>query len=317
VILSLAAAMARHRRSALIIAVVLGAIVVTDAVRAAQEPVDALVGTGTVAALALVLGAVVGFVSRVRAPARFEVDAARHAFRTPPGAAAVFVVFFMLAGVAFFAEAGGWSWAHDDRDGGWIAVMALIGVPVLSFTALVWRGIGIALTAEGIHARRETGSAFIPWTALSPEQPAPAAPPDDYHLDLTVTDPGLVTHTGLIRRPNRIAFEGIRPAFAAAAIRHYVTHPAERATIGTEPGHRRLVDLLEIPPTAPEPPPKPAPRRVLLAALLFVVAVSVDSWADLTFGRHSVAGYASDVVSKLLGLAAAGVIVDVLRRKLR
>jgi hypothetical protein len=160
--------MARHRRAVLITAMVLGAIAVTDAVGAAHEPVQALVSTGTVAALALVLGAVVGFASRLRAPARFEVDATRHAFRTPPGAAAVFVVIFMLAGVAFFAETGGWSWAHGDRDGGWIAVMALIGLPALSFTVLVWRGIGIALTPEGVHARRETGSVFIPWTAMSP-----------------------------------------------------------------------------------------------------------------------------------------------------
>ncbi|MGW4941644.1 hypothetical protein ACWEOZ_08665 [Actinoplanes sp. NPDC004185] len=49
--------------------------------------------------------------------------------------------------------------------------MAPIGLLVLSFTVLVWRGIGITLTAEGIHARRETGSAFIPRIALSRNNP--------------------------------------------------------------------------------------------------------------------------------------------------
>ncbi|MFB9362922.1 hypothetical protein [Actinoplanes nipponensis] len=318
---SFAAAVARYRRRILIAALVISALAVTDAVRRPNEPVESLAALGAVAALALVAGAVVGAVERWRAPVRFEIDSAGGAFRTARAAAGVFLVIFLLAALAFFAEVGGWSWAHGDRDGGWVVVMAVIGVPVLLFATLVTRGLGIALTPEGVRADRETGRVFIPWSALAPagdppvpaDQPRPA--PAEYRLDLVLADPGRVTRRGLVRRPDRIAFEVTPPAFVAAAVRHYADHPAERATIGTEAGHRRLLALLDGPAVPAEPPP--TRRRVgALAAgavLTFVAAVTVETAADLTVGRHSALGYAAEFGGQLLGLGSLSCLVGAVR----
>jgi hypothetical protein len=157
------------------------------------------------------------------------------------------VALFLSAAVAFFAEAGGWLRAHGDRAGGWVVVMVLMGVPALLFAAVAGRGPGICLTPNGIHADGATGTLAIPWTALSADQPRPATPETEYCLDLALSRPDQVTKSGFVRRANRIFFEGTQPAFAAAAIRHYAAHPADRALIGTRAGHRQLVELLAVP----------------------------------------------------------------------
>jgi hypothetical protein len=315
VILRFSAAVARYRRRILLTGLVLSAIAVTDAVRAPQEPAAALASVGTVAILALVGAVVMGAVFRRHIGRRFEVDELDRAFRTPLGGAPVLVCIFLLAGLMFFAEVGGWSWAHGDRDGGWLAVMMLLGAPTALFVALVWRGHGLTLTTDGIRADQGTGRVVIPWTALSPDQPPPVTPPEEFRVEVAVAHPEQITRSGVIRRPHRLTFEGTQPGFVAAAIRHYAAHPDARAMIGTESGHRRLSELLEVPPRADEPPPSGRHIGVLAAAgvLIVIGVVSVETWIDLRFGRHSAIGYASQVARGLLALLAYSLLADAVR----
>jgi hypothetical protein len=285
----------------LLAAVVVAASAVVDAVRGPSAPAAALVVVGLVVAWAVVTGAVVGTVFRWQAGSRFEVDEPRRAFRTPRSAAPVFLVIFLLAVMAFPAEVGGWSWAHGDRDPGWIVVVVSIGVLVLPFAVVGWRGHGVVLTPGGIHADRTTGALVIPWTALSAGQRRPSAPTKPC-IDLVFAHPEQVSRRGLIVRPNRISFEGTQPAFVTAVIRHYAAHPANRAMIGTPAEHRRLVELLAVPPGRPEPPP--SRRRIVAYAaagvLVFGVADAGDTWVYGVAGRHSVLGYASELLWRLL-----------------
>jgi len=214
------------------------------------------------------------------------------------------VVIFWLAAVAFPAEAGGWAWAHGDRDPGWIVVVAMSGLLTVAFAAVGWRGHGIELTPGGIHADRVTGTLVIPWTALSPGQPRPVTPPTRYCLDLILARPEEVSRRGPIWNRRRITFEGTQPAFVVAVIRHYAVYPANRAMIGTQAEHRRLVELLAAPPAPPQPPPSRR-RVVALAAagvLLFVAAVTAETWIDEAFGSHSVLGYAFLLIRQILAL---------------
>lgn len=305
-------AVAHNRRPLLLTTALFCTVAVTNAVRAPHEPTTALVTMAVFAGLILATGCVVGVASGSRVAARFEVDQANRAFRTPQGAAGVFATIFMLAGVAFFAEVGGWPWLHGDRDGGWIAVVTMLAVPVLAFATFVWRGIGVTLSPDGIRTDRETGTVFIPWTAVAADQPRPAK---DSPLDLALTDPDQVTRTGLIRRPNRLSFAETPPAFVAAAIAHYATHPADRPTIGTPSGHRHLTNLLELPP--PEPEPTPSRHQLWTRAaggtLALAAAITLATWANLTFGRHSTLACTAELISQLLGLAALSTVIKAIR----
>ena len=305
-------AVAHNRRLLILMAVLLCAVAVTVAARAPREPAAALVIMAALAGLALAAGCVVGVAARSRAAARFQVDQANRTFHTPPGAPGVFAVIFLLAGLALFAEIGGWSWLHGDRDGGWVAVMTMLAAPVLVFTTFVWRGVAVTLSADGIRTDRETGSLFIPWTAVATDQPRQA---EDAPVDLALTDPDQVTRTGLIRRPNRLSFEQTRPAFVAAAIAHYAAHPTDRPTIGTEAGHRHLIEALELPP--PDPKPTPTRRqiwtRATVGVLTFAAAATLATWAEGTFGRHSTLGYTIGLISQLLGLAALSTLITAVR----
>jgi hypothetical protein len=315
VILRFSAVVARHRRRVLLTAMAVGTLAVVASVRAASEPTWSLAVIGAVAALATATGAVIGATFRWRAGPAFEVDESGPAFRTPRSAAPVFLVLFLLSGVALLGVAGGWPWAHGDRDGGWVVVMVLIGVPALLLAAAVWRGHGITLTPDGLHGDRGTGTVTIPWTALAATQPRPATPPTESHLDLVLAHPDDVTRSGLVPRRNRITFEGTEPAFAAAAIRHYAAHPADRHGIGTQAGHRRLVETLLATSGPAEPPP--SRRRVTVLAVLgvltFVVAVMADTWVDVTFGPHRALGYASDIGRYLLLLISLHLVADAVR----
>lgn len=306
------AAVAHNRRPLMLVAALVCAVAVTDAVRAPHEPAAALVAMAAFAGLALAAGCVVGVAARSRAAARFVVDPAHRTFHTPPGAAGVFAVVFLLAGLALFAEIGGWSWRHGDRDGGWVVVMTMLAMPVLVFTTFVWRGVGVTISPDGIRTDRETGTVFIPWTAVATDQPSRA---EGAPLDLALTDPDQTTRTGLIRRPNRLSFEETRPAFIAAAIAHYAAHPTDRPTIGTEAGHHHLTEVLELPP--PESKPAPSRRQIWTRAtggvVTFAAAATLAIWAEGTLGRHSTLGYTVGLISQLLGLAALSTLITAIR----
>jgi hypothetical protein len=318
VILRFSAVVARYRRRVLLAAVAVYASAMLDAVLAPPEPAVALVAVSVVAALAVVMGAVLGTAFRWQQGPRFEVDEPRRAFRTPRSATPVFLMVFLLAAVAFPAEVGGRSWTHGDRDVGWILVMALFGLLTLPFAAVGWRGYGIALTPDGIHADRNTGTLVIPWTALTAGQPRAITAPT-YSLEPILARPEQVSRRGLLLRRNRISFEGTQPAFVAAAIQHYAAHPANRPMIGTPAEHRRLIELLAVPPGTPKLPPSRRHIAGLAAVgvLVFGVAVAGNTWVDLTIGRHSVLGYASHSFSYLMVMLSFHLFAAAVRARRR
>jgi hypothetical protein len=313
--MSLSAVVVRYRRQILLTAAMAGVLCVIGAVRdpgrSSGIPATAAGAAVTVVA-ALLIGAVVAVASRWHAVAAFDVDEPARAFRTRRGAAPVLLGVVLLAVLAFVAGVGGRSWALGDHDGGWVAILVIftvLGVPV---APLAWRGHGITLTPDGIRADRPTGHVQIPWTALSASQPALSV---EHHLDLTVADPGQLTHRGLVRRPYRITFEEAAPAFVAAALRHYAAYPADRRAIGSDAGHQRLVGLLGLPTSTGAPPP--SRRRVAAlaagAALTFFANVTLGTVVSETVGRHSLLGYASKVPSILLSMLSLGLTLEAVR----
>ncbi|MEV4347537.1 hypothetical protein AB0J83_24045 [Actinoplanes sp. NPDC049596] len=296
-ILRFSGVVVRYRGRLLVTALLFAGLAVAGAVRQAAEPTGELVDMLTVAGAALLAGAMVAVGFRRRADeAGFEVDEERRSFRTPRSAAPVFTGLFLLAAAAAIGGAGGWAWAHGDRDGGWVFVMVLLGAGVVAAGPAAWRGAGAELTGDGIRGDQSGGSVFIPWTALSAERPAR----DDHHVDLRVAHPEQVVRKGLVVRPHRVPFEAASSAFVAGAIRHYAANPAERAAIGTRAGYRELAALLDQPLRPQEPPTS---RRRLLwrgvgggAAFLTGITLQTFVEADTTLG----------LVLSLIGLGLIG-----------
>ncbi|MFD0598319.1 hypothetical protein ACFQZ4_43585 [Catellatospora coxensis] len=114
---------------------------------------------------------------------------------------------------------------------------------VAVFVVLIWRGMpALELRAEGIRLTGP-GGADIPWEALgsgSPRRPSPSS----WSLALTVARPDLL--------PKRLRGRALlplgwdtHPHLVVAAIRWYVDHPEDRARIGTQAEHDRLVSALD------------------------------------------------------------------------
>ncbi|SDS85392.1 hypothetical protein [Actinoplanes derwentensis] len=294
-VLRFAALVVRRRSGILLAAMVLAVVGVGVAAGADQEP-DGILGTAFgAAAVALILGAVVSVALRWRGTAGFEVDAERRVFRTPRQAPPVFVGLFMIGAWAGFATIGGWLWAHGDPDRGWIPFVLAMTAGVLVAGPFAWRGTGFALSADGIRADRPAGRVVIGWAALAPGPITHA----EQHLDLTIADPAQITRQGVAWRPRRLAFEQMTPEFAAAVVRHYVEHPGDRAGIGTEAEHRRLTEMFGL--TLRPAGPPPARGRVVVlaigAVLLFGAGITVQAIE---------AGFAIRVVGTLLALLGLG-----------
>jgi hypothetical protein len=176
-------------------------------------------------------------------------------------------------------------------------VLLLTTLVLVATAVMVWRGLGIELTPAGVWWRGGPGRRLVPWESL--EQGGPPRPRTDAkRLSLAVVRPELVLQRGwTIGLGNRQAPAlplqvDVHPWFLADAIRWYAEHPEDRAAIGTQAEHDRLVTALTGSPEGvraasgggPVLPRPPRPRVVAAAGWLTgagVVTGLVAAVADL------------------------------------
>ncbi|MFE0589574.1 hypothetical protein [Micromonospora echinospora] len=112
-----------------------------------------------------------------------------------------------------------------------------------------WRQVPtVELSPEGVGFGRPRRAFFVPWSALAAGQPIlPTA--QSRTLRLVLARPELVSREGgRRRRTDRELLPtqdvDVAPEFLAAAIRHYLDHPAHRPAIGTVAEHARLGQVI-------------------------------------------------------------------------
>ena len=108
----------------------------------------------------------------------------------------------------------------------WLALLgAYAALPVLYGYGL-WHGVGVTLAPDGLHIAKLTGSVFVPWVALHPEQYAQdPADADRGRVVLRIARPELVTTRGWPIDPDRMTVAGVRRDHLAAVIQMYVAEP--------------------------------------------------------------------------------------------
>ncbi|MEU8006742.1 hypothetical protein AB0B66_36765 [Catellatospora sp. NPDC049111] len=136
--------------------------------------------------------------------------------------------------------------AFGEWDGHGPGTTLLITISVVCATAvavLIWRGSpALELRAEGIRLTGP-GGADIPWESLTPGLPR-RPKPSSWSLALTVARPDLLPERMRGRAFLPLGWD-THPHLVVDAIRWYVDHPEDRARIGTQAEHDRLVSALD------------------------------------------------------------------------
>jgi hypothetical protein len=138
------------------------------------------------------------------------------------------LVFLFVGGGAVLTERGPGDTVRIPAYG-WIPSLVAVSLFVGLALWTLFRGPQVAITPDGLVVRRVRTRA-VAWSALQPGGPVPTgqtlsllfaqAPPTWFKVSLR--------------------WYTIDPVFLAGAVRHYVEHPGERASIGSAAGHERL-----------------------------------------------------------------------------
>jgi hypothetical protein len=299
---------ARHRRKLLVAAAVLVGLTLLARLFGA-EPDDLAPYLAFPAFGGLVGCLVIMFApSSRRAPAAFEVTGGE--FRTPQMAVVPLAGASHLGLLGVFALYPG---EFLEGGAGRRLTIAIAFAMYAGYLRAQWRGFGLVLSPEGLHADKWSGSMTVPWTALKADQPAY----EEGELELAFDRPEQVVRTGfVVRRTVPVEGVGVPPGFAVAAVHHYAARPGERAAIGTAEGHERLLAA-----TGAVPPPRdgePLTRgrllvRVPLCLLLAGAVMYGDGWAMQRLGEDSLASLGVHVLALGATGVAGGVVIKAVR----
>ncbi len=177
----------------------------------------------------------------------------RAALRVAPDAVVTYAPPRTPAPFAAFAVA--WLCFQTVRYGGapelgpfrWLLLVGSLAVMAFMLVDR-WRQVPtVELSPEGVGFGRPRRAFFVPWSALAAGQPIlPTA--QSRTLRLVLARPELVSRASGRRRTDRELLPtqdvDVAPEFLAAAIRHYLDHPAHRPAIGTVAEHARLCRVL-------------------------------------------------------------------------
>jgi len=263
--------LARHRHAVLLTAAAVALLVMTGSAVSPAVP-----GLDLVVLVAVVALTLLGLASQDRRTDDFVLSDGSFATERSGLPVTWAVADIGLATVAFThgAQAANTPWAP------WLTLLAAYLLPLVVCGFGLWRGVGITLTPDGLRAEKLTGAIFVPWAALSAEQFAAAS--DDGHLILRYAHPERVRKIGFPLDPERISFAGTSSAFAAAAIQHYVTHPEQRAAIGTPAGLAAVALSPADQPPAPAPGTRRRVRTALAGAALLIFGTPLWLWTAAT-----------------------------------
>ena len=219
-------------------------------------------------------------------PRRFVL--ARGGFGVPPLVPIGFVAGAPVLGVVMLGITAAVSWrtaADPPLHGPLIGVIALSVLAMVRPVYLAWNAMLVELVASGVRLRGLAGTRLVPWDALTPDGPSPP-PRSANRLWLVAARPELVTDRGWViefgprQRPAIPLQVDMSTVFLADAIRWYVEHPDDRASIGTRVAHDRLLAQLAgrtEPPYAdlPRDPNSERPRPMMVATRLAYAAIAV------------------------------------------
>ncbi|BCJ46650.1 hypothetical protein GCM10010168_38270 [Actinoplanes ianthinogenes] len=193
-------------------------------------------------------------------------------------------------------------------------VVPLAALGFLAYLRALWHGLAVTLTQDGVHADKYSGALTFPWTALDPDRP-PEVSSHEVRVRYRRPEAARVTHR-LVRR-GTVVTEGIRPERAAAALRHYLAHPEERARIGTADGLARLLTAIERPVPAASDSTTWTGRRlaatVVITLIVLAVMIGVEVWADERFGDDSAGAVLVHLLTGSVTVGTGGVLVDAIR----
>ncbi|MEU7867410.1 hypothetical protein [Dactylosporangium sp. NPDC049140] len=205
---------------------------------------------GPFALLLLVVTAVGALLTNLRAPKLRTLLVRPGAFEAPPShlrLAANAAVLPPVVGVLF-------SIVYDDDDWGvftWMLFAVALGcvyLMVYTFMMLL-RGTGrLILRADGLTVVDGTTTHDVPWAAIM-SGPLPTV----FGVGrLGILWPELVTTTGLGRKKNlqriqlQLQSSAVEREFLHDVVNHYLNHPEDRASIGTQEGLEHLLAALPV-----------------------------------------------------------------------
>ncbi|BCY07869.1 hypothetical protein L3i22_029570 [Actinoplanes sp. L3-i22] len=309
--MNLNAALDRNRRLLLITMALVAATADVARLRG-FDPDHLAVVLAVPVGLAIVLWLVIIFGDRRREPS-FLVIEADHAFRTRPSGtlAVVGVGHLATLGLLLLYPPDFAHGSFQDR-----FLLPTVAAGFLLYWRTLWSGDGITLTPAGVHADKARGTVTFPWEALDQAKPPVV---ESNELEIAYRRPELVKATGLLVFREWLTIGSVPLPTIAAALRHYLAHPEDRAGIGTTAGHERLFRAIADEP--PLPPPgdddedddeevKPWTRarlakRLTVVALALVAFCAAGAWVENAAGDES----ASNFAFRIVGGAVAATIV--------
>jgi hypothetical protein len=232
VITDLFAATVRHRRP-----ILLAALVPAAAHAAALRWWPWFFALSVVLVVVLVVLMVAGW-SQPK-PRTLTVRPERHVFEAPAGAAPVYAALCTLT-VATGQLGSILRDPPHSFDLVWTAVWLLVAA---RWMVLAWDGLGVRLSPDGIRNRDVFGTVTAPWLALDRDVP-PVAAPGQPNVLLTFARPDLVRLRGVVLSRRLLRADTVDAPFLAEVLRHYLTHPDARRSIGTPAELSRLLALL-------------------------------------------------------------------------
>jgi hypothetical protein len=171
-----------------------------------------------------------------RRPEGFTIGGGRFTAPASPARAGIQAIFLMN-----FAGAAVWTEASSIDDAGrphhvhvlWQPSLIGVGICVAAAAAfLLVRLPEVWLDADGLAIRGFRHTARIAWDEILPGSPPPPVKRRPRHLAVELDEPPLMgSYPTSVDIP--VWLLHVDAAFLAGAIRHYVDHPADRATIGT------------------------------------------------------------------------------------
>ena len=237
------AATVRHRRIILVVEAVLAVLYVI--VQVTTRALGWFAYPSLLAFALVLLGLFLATYKRHR-PAVLTVRPERPSFDTP---VSPFTVYF------FTGFAGIWmvnvtSIVRNisEREELWqldAAILVLYVVAAAIWFRAGWGHVGVRLRPDGVIDHNAVGSLFVPWEAFDRAYPAWPAEKGDR---LLVNYEGRARRRGVVMTGRRVMTGyNVDRWFLARTIQHYVVHPEDRASIGTDAGYARLTQALTAP----------------------------------------------------------------------
>jgi hypothetical protein len=241
----------------------------------AALPPSAWRGIGVLLAAVPAAGGMAVLRDRKRVP---ELEITDGGFATPRGPGALYGALALLAILAATVVLGRAEVAGLTAHLAWLILLAVPAAALAFVVRGAWRGTGVTLTPAGVRVDAYHRRVFTPW--------------DEFSGD------------------TRLVFSGTEPGFLVAVLRHYVAHPEDRASIGTDTGYQVVRDL----PTATDIRRALPLRDKVLGTVLLVSSPVLWLWTSAVLDPYG-AIQSMSAIAGLLGWAGLSLLIPLVNEK--